>query len=209
MHPHSSPICSVIGCERPSTTRGYCGTHYERWRRGKDLDRPIDAHPLTPLAVRFWAKVNKEGPVLRPELGPCWVWTRGTTRSGYGQITAGLLADGTRGPLLAHRLSYEMAEGPIPDGLWVLHRCDNPPCVRPAHLFLGTVLENNDDMRAKERHTFGTRFTSAKLTEEIVRSMRERYSAGGVTLRILADEYGINPKTVHKVIRRLSWSHVA
>src|ERR1051326_6204138 len=93
---------------------------------------------------RFWARVNTNGPTVRAELGPCWVWTGGTDGN-YGTLCL-------RGSSVkAHRLSWEIHFGAIPDGLWVLHRCDNPPCVNPAHLFLGTRSDNMLDAGQKGR----------------------------------------------------------
>lgn len=97
------------------------------------------------LAERFWEKVSKGGPV-HPVLGTaCWAWTASTNPNGYGKIfVAGRLQ-------VASRVSWEMHNGPIPDGLFVLHHCDNPLCVRPAHLFLGTCADNVRDMWSKGR----------------------------------------------------------
>lgn len=105
---------------------------------------------IPPLADRFWAKVCKAGPVVRPELGPCWVWTSASLNAhGYGVIGLG---DG-RGTSVAHRVSYELAHGvALTREQKILHRCDNPPCVRPDHLFEGTQADNMADMRAKGRH---------------------------------------------------------
>lgn len=98
------------------------------------------------LSERFWKKVDQNGPT-HPVLGtPCWVWTASRFVRGYGALK---VDDGPKG--YAHRISWELHFGPIPDGLWVLHRCDNPPCVNPAHLFLGTHLDNMADMDAKGR----------------------------------------------------------
>lgn len=108
-----------------------------------------------PLEARFWAKVDRNGPVPshRPELGQCWVWTASTTKLGYGQITVGP----PRRSRKAHQIAWEIANGPIPEGLWVLHHCDNPPCVRSDHLFLGDVVANSRDMWAKGRSNFQLR----------------------------------------------------
>lgn len=96
-----------------------------------------------PREDRFWAKVR------RGEQNDCWEWSAGVDNFGYGRLN-------TRGVVdLAHRLSWELAHGPIPDGMCVLHRCDNPPCVNPRHLFLGTRDDNVQDMIAKGRHWRG------------------------------------------------------
>lgn len=104
------------------------------------------------MSQRFWQKVDKAGPVPEhcPELGPCWIWTGARLPAGYGRIANSEPA----GPrvLNAHRVSWEMAHGSIPDGSHVLHRCDVPRCVRPDHLFLGDQAANVADMVAKGRH---------------------------------------------------------
>ncbi len=102
----------------------------------------------TPIAERFWAKVNKEGPIVRDGLTPCWMWTGTLSRRGYGSLSRGRR---DQGHVRATRLSWELHVGPIPDGLFVLHHCDNPPCVRPEHLFLGTQRDNITDMVSKGR----------------------------------------------------------
>lgn len=101
------------------------------------------AHQVA-LADRFWSRVQKgEG---------CWLWGGSLKTNGYGQLNGPSQGGGRDGKnLLAHRVAWELVNGPIPDGLWVLHRCDNPPCVNPAHLFLGTVRDNVIDMWTKGR----------------------------------------------------------
>lgn len=113
----------------------------------------------------FWSNVNKDGPVPEhmPELGPCWVWTAGRFACGYGQFAKG------RPSRYAHRISWALANGPVPDGLWVLHKCDNRPCVRPDHLFLGTHADNMRDMVEKGRSTVGDRNGSRLHPERLRR----------------------------------------
>jgi hypothetical protein len=96
----------------------------------------------------FWERVDRNGPVPahRPELGPCWPWTRGHFAEGYGAVK---WADKTRG---THRVAWMVTYGPIPPRICVLHHCDNRPCCRPDHLFLGTKGDNARDMTAKGRH---------------------------------------------------------
>lgn len=96
------------------------------------------------VAESFWAKVRLNGPTVRPELGKCWSWR--TIGSRYVNLTAGGRT------ILAHRASWELHRGPIPDGLHVLHKCDNPSCTKPDHLFLGTEADNALDRSIKGRH---------------------------------------------------------
>lgn len=101
----------------------------------------------------------------------------------------------------AHRFSYELLVGPVPAGHHVLHRCDNPPCVNPSHLFTGTDADNVLDMDLK-----GRRLT--KMTPDAVRSIRARYAEGGIPQRVIAAEFGIGQAQVSKIVRRESWCHI-
>jgi ribosome-binding protein aMBF1 (putative translation factor) len=112
----------------------------------------------------------------------------------------------------AHRYSYELAFGAIPDGLLVCHRCDNPICVRPDHLFLGTALDNVRDACAKGRAVTGTRVKGSatpKLTEEMVRQIRHERATQGTSYLKLAEKYGVNFSAIGHVITRRNWKHVA
>lgn len=115
----------------------------------------------------------------------CWIWTAATDVSGYGQITSGRAEKFKQ--IKAHRASWILFVGPIPEGLDVLHSCDNPPCVNPGHLFLGTQLDNSCDMVRKGR--CGTR---TKLSWDDVLSIR----ASSDPMKVVAAEYGIHPTYV-------------
>jgi hypothetical protein len=152
------------------------------------------------LAERFWPKVEKTD--------GCWIWRGALHSFGSGQIGAG----GWHGkPLFAHRVAWELTNGPVPDGLWVLHRCDTPPCVRPEHLFLGNHQENMADMARKGRgHRSGLRGTqvgTAKLTEPEVREIRRRRQGGEPSARI-ASHYGVTPRVVWLIGAGRAWTHV-
>lgn len=154
----------------------------------------------------FWQRVTRSAT-------GCWAWSGGTDKDGYGFLRF----RGRR--VKAHRLAWELLHGPIPQGMFVLHRCDNPPCVRPDHLFLGTNDDNMADMAKKgravsgskkhpERMPRGEEHPRAKLTEEGVRRLREKYCAGDTSQQLLAKEFGISQFTVSAIIRRKRWAHV-
>jgi hypothetical protein len=166
------------------------------------------------IADRFWAKVDKNGPV-HPLLGtPCWLWTAGTDEFGYGLIGAGGKHGGS---LLAHRVAWEIQDGPIPEGMCVLHSCDNPPCVNRAHLFLGTKADNNHDCieKGRARHVWpvGEASHLAKITADTVREIRSTprlpgESANQFHIR-LAGVYGFSRNGILAIVKRKTWRHVA
>jgi len=163
----------------------------------------------------------------------CWEWQGARIHFGYGAFKL-------RGKSVkAHRVAWELANGPIPSGLFVCHRCDNPPCCNPNHLFLGTHADNTADMVAKGRAVAGDRHHSvvhpeclargnrhwtrtrpqnlrrgashprAKLSEDDVRAIRATYALGGVRQVDLADKYGVPQTAISQVIRRATWKEVA
>jgi hypothetical protein len=159
-----------------------------------------------PLAERFWRKVNQDGPVLRSDLGNCWVWTGSCTTDGYGMI---LRSADAGSPSKASRISWELAGGGDPGDLHVLHRCDNPPCVRPSHLFLGTRAENMADMAGKHRsHSMqGESNPRARLSAAQVSELRARVAAGE-RYEQLAEEYGHSYNAVYLAVRGFTWKHL-
>lgn len=160
---------------------------------------------------RFWSKVDKSGGA-----DACWPWT-GCKKTGGRALPYGFASVGGKSRL-AHRVSWEMANGTIPAGACILHRCDNASCVNPAHLFAGTQVENMADMATKgrarsgaqthpERHPRGVVHGQAKLTERGARELR-RLRASGVTLGELGRRFGISKRAVGMVVRRETWGHV-
>jgi hypothetical protein len=157
-----------------------------------------EAHKMTwptiPLRQRYSDKVDRsKGP------DSCHPWI-GATAVGYGRIAAG----GKRGLVLgAHRLTYELFIGPIPDGLWVLHRCDNRRCCNPSHLFLGTHLQNMRDMRRKGRSNRGGRNPNAKLLDSDVLVI---WNLKGKELqRVTARKFGVTRQAVGDIQSGRGW----
>lgn len=142
---------------------------------------------------RFWAKVDKTG--------DCWNWTSVGKR--YGQFSVGGKL------LLAHRVSWSLSNGPIPDGLHVLHRCDNGKCVNPEHLFLGTHFDNMRDKVSKGRHapSIGSKNGCAKLTERDVSTIRSLVAAGYLG-QDCAKLWGVSGAAVSLITLRKKWKHV-
>lgn len=131
----------------------------------------------------------------------CWLWRSGFLRDGYGSFGAGGKT------LLAHHVAWEMAHGPRPGGVFVLHTCDTPACVNPAHLFLGTHLDNMRDCKAKGRRPHGESQYNAKLTDEAVIDIRQRYGAGAYAVE-LAKQYGVGVAVVKRAARGGAWAHL-
>lgn len=147
-----------------------------------------------PVSDRFWSKVKKNND---PKL--CWEWQAGLI-VGYGAFWL-------RGKTCkAHRVAWELTNGGIPDGLCVLHECDNPKCVNPNHLFLGTVLINNIDKAQKDRSLFGERNPRAKLSPQDVDDIRRQYARGGLSQAAIAMQYGIDNTQVSRIVRRKQWN---
>ncbi len=144
---------------------------------------------------RFWSKVHKSG--------ECWIWSGATHDGGYGILRIGSLRDGSRTLVKAHRFSWELINGPVPDGLFVCHHCDNPPCVNPSHLFLGTCAANNADMYAKNRESFGEDHPRAKLSSAEVRLIRSEASHGNHGR--LAQRFGVSRATVDYIASGKTW----
>jgi hypothetical protein len=144
--------------------------------------------------ARFWAKVSKRGP------DECWPWTAFISPDGYGKFNY-------PGCQLAHRFSYELENGPIPDGLQVLHRCDNRPCVNPRHLFLGTLEINMEDRNEKGRQARGSSHASAILSEADIPVIRSALCAGAKSAH-LAASFNVDPATIRDIKSGRTWRHV-
>jgi hypothetical protein len=157
------------------------------------------------LAQRFWKYARKTD--------GCWPWAGEWSTHGYGMIRVLVVENGRRRRrwLAAHRVSWELAHGPIPAGLGVLHRCDNPPCVNPVHLFLGTHKDNMADCSRKGRsrggETHGEDSHLAKLTAAQVIEILDRL-ANGESQASLADEYGVTRQAIWQIGKGRCWKRL-
>lgn len=160
-------------------------------------------------ADRFWEKVDKT-PGFGPD-GDCWRWAGWITNYGYGQFyLSRKLAVGSERVKRAHVYSWELANGPVPEGMCICHRCDIRTCVNPAHLWMGSKTENNQDRHKKGRTkngvSKGSANGSAKLTEEDVKYIRTL--EGVQSQREIARHYGVSGVLIGKIIRKELWTHI-
>lgn len=147
------------------------------------------------LSDRLWNKVNKTD--------TCWLWTGHTQRNGYGQISRGYRL----GAAWVHRVSYELANGPIPKGLLVCHACDVPLCVNPAHLFLGTYADNARDAMQKKRLAWGERNRHAKFSTADIIEMRA-LASNATPKADIRRRFGISQSYLNSVLRRDHWRNL-
>lgn len=156
------------------------------------------------LIARFWSKVNPSGPIPQhvPELGPCWIWEAYKVRQ-YGKLSVG--PGVARRFVSAHRISWAISNGSWPR-LLVCHKCDNPSCVNPKHLFLGTDQENIADRHRKDRdaHQLGENHGRSVLTEATVLEIRSSTESG----RVAAKRFGVSRVTIQRIRHRKIWRHI-
>ena len=173
-----------------------------------ETPRLADFEVTPKLLRRFWSKVNFAGPIIRPELGRCWEWTASRRarhfNGGYGQLGFHTRRGGKRlsWPFQAHRVSHWIANGLFDESMFVCHKCDNPPCVKPAHLFLGTPLENSADAVSKSRQY-------AVLSPSDVQSIRTMHFIRGFSPKRIAQHFRrVHSVTIGNVLLGLAWNHV-
>lgn len=192
-------ICSIEGCGKKHYGRNYCQRHYTQWRNNGDPMLLKVGHRYQEVSVeqriRERSRVNANGCVEFE--------SKNTQRSGHCLISH-------KGRMrLVHRVVWELAHGTIPAGKVIRHRCDNPPCVNPEHLEIGTVADNNRDrdIRGRHRALRGSKNGYAKLSEWQVIDIRKRLNQGESTYS-LAGEFGVSQSTIWMIKSGQTWQHV-
>ena len=228
-------VCSIDGCANPVAVkkRGWCNKHYLTWRRHGDPEHRVArviesectidgcargqyAHTWCTLHYDRWFRNGDPEVVLRKmgtdirerfnsfvtitETSECIEWPEHARAYGYGHFTFG------NKPQRAHRVSYEMHNGPLSSGAVVRHKCDNPPCVNPRHLDQGSRGDNNRDRSERGRSARGENGSNAKLKDAEVIEIRE--SQGIISGSVLADKYGVSRSTISSIFKRRNWSHL-
>ena len=180
---YCSRACHYAAAPPSTLLCAHCGTSFQiqQWRAARGdvqfcstacrwaakIPRATDGSYTFHVVDRFWSKVNRDGPIAREGLSPCWLWTGPLNRAGYGRF-----AIDHRHTCGAHRVAWELANGPIPEGQWVLHHCDVRACIRPDHLFTGDAQINSIDMVEKGRSAKGDRNATHLYPERLARGER-------------------------------------
>ena len=152
--------------------------------------------------LEFWRNVD-----IRSSQESCWEWKRCRQAKGYGLLRFEPM--GELSMQKAHRVAYHLTFGPIQKGKHVLHKCDNPPCCNPYHLYIGTNHDNAQDRKVRGRQQRGKDVYTAKLTKEQVRAIREEYISCQTSCEKLAKRYPVNPSSIWLVLTYQSWPNVA
>lgn len=191
--------CRVTTCLNSPRSYGLCGGHRKRVKDWGDVreDIPLKAH-LTP-----WDRIRFFG--WRVTTAGCWEYEGARNSDGYGCFQV------QKKFYLAHRASYETWVGPIPTGLLVRHKCDNPPCINPDHLELGTQADNVGDRETRNRayHPSGDKHWSRRMSLEKARQIRSKYAEGGRSLVSLGEEYGCSAQSISLIVRNLTWKETS
>lgn len=197
---------SVAECDRPALARSWCNAHYARWRRHGDptaeeiMVRTYRPRGLSEEEAFKWFMSSDP-----PPTDECWDWPASTYRGGYGHF--GMFLDGKMTMSRAHQISHRIfnPDDPVTEEKpYVLHSCDRPICVQPAHLRAGTEQENHDDAVARERVARGSRLPQTKLTEDQVLAIRHDIG----THQVVADRFGVSRELIGQIRRGKIWKHI-
>lgn len=196
-------ICEIEGCGQKHAAKGYCISHYNRWKTHGDPEVVKQARGRdrrTILGQIFWSRVD-----IRED-DECWLWTADRTADGYGRANF-YSKDGKR-IRAAHRIAYELHYGKEPGESHVCHKCDNPPCVNPHHLFLGTNVENHADKKRKGRAPTGDGNWMAAIPSKYIPEIRRMRREDGLTNKQIARKFAVCESTISHICTGRSWKHI-
>ena len=185
--------CTVEGCDTKHHAKGLCRVHYRRMKKYKTIDL-VEINKIT-TRQRFNSSYTPE------PMSGCWLWEGYCNKQGYGRISINSRL------VSAHRLSWELHRGPIPNGLLVLHHCDVPACVNPDHLFLGTYQDNHDDSKKKGRRKYisGEEHYNTTLTWKDVYKIRELRKKG-MTYTDIGKQYKTHQSAIRSICINETWN---
>lgn len=225
-------LCNILNCNKKHEARGYCSTHYKRWQIHGDpnlvkqpsfgckIENCESKHHAHGFCIRHYESVYIKGksPFSVYDLTPkerllskvkinltndCWEWIGAIHKTGYGQITYNRKLKG------AHRFSYEIFKGNIPENLLVCHHCDNRKCVNPNHLFIGTISDNAIDMVKKGRNfvSYGKENKASKLNQHKVKQIKKLFQFELSNCEI-AKIFSVSPSSIRNIRANKTWSYI-
>ncbi len=200
MPPRRFLSCTAPTCNSPHLARGYCVLHYQRWKKHGDVESGGRVRYSLERPEQL-----KNALLTRRDISSdsCWLWTMGRGERGYGQWTI------KQKTYAVHRVAAHLfLEFNLDSPLLICHRCDNPPCFNPEHLFVGDHADNSVDMVVKKRSAMGAKNGQSKLDDEAVQDIRRRLSQGE-TQTAIAKAYGVTQPLIGFIDRGLAWKHVA
>lgn len=198
------PQCSYDGCHKPHVAKGLCRSHYQRWRKTGDPEggsRRVQCgdNLLDKVTQKFVRGVRKLA-------NGCWTCDT-AYRTVHGYLAVQITENGIQHAFKAHRFSYEHFVGKIPDEMLVCHKCDNPSCCNPRHLFLGSQSDNMRDMVAKCRGLVGAKNPNTKFSEDDILHIYECIDRG-MSRKKIAEIYGVASVTISHIATGRNWTHL-
>lgn len=202
-------ICENCKCEfERQYVRRFCGLKCWHSFNAKTIasynDRRFKWEAASEDEKRERIKIRFESNVVRSE--GCWDWEGYFDKDGYPLLSSGVKGKGFH-ERRGHRISWWLYKGDIPSNKLICHKCDNPRCTNPDHLFIGTDKENHDDMKKKKRGNLGSKHGNSKLNESQVLEIRNKFKDGVMIKRVMSD-YNISRQTAHDIKYGNSWKHV-